>query len=45
MTRRVPPEIEVRWPGGSLRAVGVPALVLIAVLGFVVIVHWERLLG
>jgi hypothetical protein len=30
MSRNAPPEIEIKWPGGSLRAVGVPALVLVA---------------
>jgi hypothetical protein len=47
MTRRVPPEIDFRWPGGSFRAVGIPALVLVAVLGigYLVMAHWERLLG
>jgi hypothetical protein len=47
MARKVPPEIEVRWPGGSLRVVGVPALVLVAVLGidYLLMAHWERLLG
>jgi hypothetical protein len=30
MPRKAPPELEIKWPGGSLRAVGVPALVLVA---------------
>lgn len=32
MTRKAPPEIELKWTTGSFRAVGVPALVLVAAL-------------
>jgi hypothetical protein len=47
MARRVPAEIEVKWPGGSLRAVGIPALVLVAFLGilYLAMANLEKLLG
>jgi hypothetical protein len=47
MDHRAPPEIEFRWLGGSLRAVGVPALFVVAVLGtgYLMLVNWERIFG
>ncbi|MCE3248534.1 MAG: hypothetical protein K0R41_2359 [Geminicoccaceae bacterium] len=30
MPRKAPPELEIKCPGGALRAVGCPALVLVA---------------
>jgi hypothetical protein len=32
MTRKTPPEVEVKWQGGSFRAVGELALILVAAL-------------
>jgi hypothetical protein len=32
MTRKTPPEVEVKWQGGSFRAVGELALILLAML-------------
>lgn len=47
MARRVPVEIEVKWPGGSIRAAGIPALVLVAFLGilYLAMANWEKVLG
>ncbi len=32
MTRKAPPEVELKWTNGSFRAAGEPALILVAAL-------------
>jgi hypothetical protein len=51
MTRKAPPEVEVKFPGGSFRAVGELALILSATLAailgiaYLVLANLDRFLG
>jgi hypothetical protein len=47
MTRKAPPEIEVKWPGGSFRAAGELALILVAIVGvaFLMMANWDTIVG
>jgi hypothetical protein len=47
MTRKAPPEIEFRWTNGSFKVVGEFALVLVAIVGiaYLVMAHWEKIVG
>jgi hypothetical protein len=47
MTRKAPPEVELKWTNGSFRAVGEPALILVAVLAiaYLAMVNWDKILG
>lgn len=47
MTHKAPPEIEVKWPGGSFRAVGELTLILVAIvaIAYLVMANWETIVG
>jgi hypothetical protein len=47
MTGKTPSEVEVKFPGGSFRAVGGPALILAAILGmaYLVLTNLDKFLG
>jgi hypothetical protein len=51
MNRRAPPKVEVRFPGGSFRAVGGPAVILsgaVAVIlgiAYLVLTNLDKFLG